>query len=320
MAHAVLEEKQPLHMGLPLSNGKLAMWLFLVTEIMFFTGLIGTYLVLRNGSRHWPTPHQVHLVEWMGAVNTFVLICSSLTVVLAHAAIGKGKTKECLYFIAISLGLGFFFLGIKAVEYAAKFEHHILPGEIVWDQYDGPRGQEYKHHLRDELEKINKEAVKDGAADGNFLLAVIRTLDQDKPLDGPQQEGIARILKGKAPELGFHWEQMRTKFEQNKASDTDKVQLVSSMALALDMDYAKTNLELPYVKPQGNIWASCYFAMTGFHAIHVLGGLVVFGIILLLGAFGRLGRQHESMIELTGLYWHFVDIVWIFLFPLLYLV
>src|ERR1700738_1212962 len=83
------------HMGLPISNGKLAMWLFLVTEIMFFTGLIGTYIILRNGqpADKWPTPHQVHLEEWIGAFNTFVLICSSLTVVLAHFAIGRGNVK-----------------------------------------------------------------------------------------------------------------------------------------------------------------------------------------------------------------------------------
>ena len=60
--------------------------------------------------------------------------------------------------------------------------------------------------------------------------------------------------------------------------------------------------------------------MTGFHAIHVLGGLVVFGIYLCAALFGRFGPDHELAIELTGLYWHFVDIVWIFLFPLLYLV
>ncbi len=72
--------------------------------------------------------------------------------------------------------------------------------------------------------------------------------------------------------------------------------------------------------PFGNLWASCYFAMTGFHALHVLGGLVIFAIILLMGLMGKLGPQHESMLELTGLYWHFVDIVWIFLFPLIYLV
>ena len=70
----------------------------------------------------------------------------------------------------------------------------------------------------------------------------------------------------------------------------------------------------------GNLWASCYFAMTGFHAIHVLGGLVIFVIMLIMAWRGILGVQHESFVELTGLYWHFVDVVWIFLFPLLYLV
>ena len=88
----------PGHMGLPLSNGKLAMWLFLVTEIMFFTGLIGTYIVLRNGTptkaNPWPTPHDVHLVEWIGAANTFVLICSSLTVVLAHWRSAAAKSAR----------------------------------------------------------------------------------------------------------------------------------------------------------------------------------------------------------------------------------
>ncbi len=72
--------------------------------------------------------------------------------------------------------------------------------------------------------------------------------------------------------------------------------------------------------PNGNMWASCYFAMTGFHALHVLGGIVIFAIILLMGMIGKLGERHVALLEYTGLYWHFVDIVWIFLFPLLYLV
>src|SRR5580692_6808658 len=100
MTHEDVEEPQG-HMGLPLSNGKLAMWIFLVTEIMFFTALIGTYIIFRNGApgrmvlgkevSPWPAPHEVHLAEWIGAVNTFVLICSSLTVVLAHLALHQGK-------------------------------------------------------------------------------------------------------------------------------------------------------------------------------------------------------------------------------------
>src|SRR5207245_6353532 len=80
------------------------------------------------------------------------------------------------------------------------------------------------------------------------------------------------------------------------------------------------DLHLSYEIPFGNMWASCYFAMTGFHALHVLGGLVVFVIMLIMAGIGRFGVQHTSMLELVGLYWHFVDIVWIFLFPLLYLV
>jgi hypothetical protein len=74
-------------------------------------------------------------------------------------------------------------------------------------------------------------------------------------------------------------------------------------------------LKLPAVIPGGNMWASTYFLLTGFHAIHVLVGLIVFAILLLY----RLGPKRAGMIENAGLYWHFVDLVWIFLFPLLYL-
>ena len=72
--------------ALPIPNGKTCLWLFLSTEIMFFAGLIGTYIVLRFGAVAWPAPHDVHLSEPIGAFNTFVLICSSVTVVLALEA------------------------------------------------------------------------------------------------------------------------------------------------------------------------------------------------------------------------------------------
>jgi cytochrome c oxidase subunit 3 len=74
-------------------------------------------------------------------------------------------------------------------------------------------------------------------------------------------------------------------------------------------------LKLPVVIPGGNMWASTYFLLTGFHAVHVIVGLIVFAILLLY----ELGPKRAGMIENAGLYWHFVDLVWIFLFPLLYL-
>ena len=89
--------------GLPLTNGKLILWLFLSTEIMFFAGLIGTYIVLRFGAPVWPTTHEVHLVEPIGAFNTFVLICSSVTVVLALEASHRNNSSSAKGWIAATL-------------------------------------------------------------------------------------------------------------------------------------------------------------------------------------------------------------------------
>src|SRR5262249_37719209 len=125
--------------------------------IMFFTALIGTYIVLRNGSRHWPTPEQVHLVEAIGAFNTFVLIISSLTVVLAHVALADGNTKRATQFIGVSLALGCLFLVVKAFEYKSKVDHHVIPGWVKFDQYQGKQGEAYRTHLVGELEAFLKD-------------------------------------------------------------------------------------------------------------------------------------------------------------------
>jgi cytochrome c oxidase subunit 3 len=282
MAHAISAEPT-IHMGAPVSNGKLAMWIFLATEVMFFTGLIGTYIVLRNGTptadERWPIPEQVHLVEWIGALNTFVLICSSVTVVLAHHALGKANIKAATGYVAITLALGGVFLVIKGIEYNSKFQHGILPGR-VFDRLAGVRGVQYMTTVREELKHIEHSGYAGSAkAETEKLLADLELKD-----------GQAQITP---KHLGDRVEEILKKDE---------------------------SLHLSTVIPFGNLWASCYFAMTGFHALHVLGGLVIFVIILLMALRGGLGTQHESFLELTGLYWHFVDVVWIFLFPLLYLV
>jgi cytochrome c oxidase subunit III len=271
-------------MGPPLPNGKLAMWIFLATEIMFFTGLIGTYIVIRFGQpsadHPWPTPDQVHLVEWMGAVNTAVLIGSSLTVVLAHYALGRGQTGRAVQYIAVTLVLGSVFMVIKAVEYNAKWSHHILPGH-VFDRLEGTRGSDYVKQVKADLEHV----VAAGHGHGDAL---------------ERSKALLAALNGEGGQ-----------------SVPGPAAVAQSVERILKVDH---DLHLTPVIPFGNMWASCYFAMTGFHALHVLGGLVIFIIILIMAALGRFGVQHEAMLEYTGLYWHFVDIVWIFLFPLLYLV
>jgi len=201
MSHAAVATEKPLPMGLPIPNGKLGMWLFLASEVMFFTGLIGAYIVLRMGHPAWPGS-EGHLNVWIGTVNTLILICSSTTIVLALAAAeGQGPSNPNLGAVRgrllITVILGCLFLTIKGFEYAAKFSHHLAPS---------------------------------------------------------------------------------------------------------------TNL----------FWAS-YFTLTGFHALHVLGGIVLNLLVLSYASNNQRWQSLGHRLELAGLYWHFVDIVWIFLFPLLYL-
>jgi cytochrome c oxidase subunit 3 len=283
-------------MGLPLPNGKLAMWLFLVTEIMFFTGLIGTYILLRNGTpthdHPWPRPHKVHLDEVLGAVNTFVLICSSLTVVLAHWVLGRGNVQRAVQFLGITLALGIVFLGIKAYEYRQKYLHDILPNHIGDKLEVTSNGAWYKERVRGQLSKISKEhagiSAETVAAVDKLLTNMDEASDASTKVYRPAMSPVA---VGK--EVNELLEMAEKKGEH--------------LALSPAIDF-------------GNLWASCYFVMTGFHALHVFGGLVIFSIMLLMAVRGRFGPQHEGMLEITGLYWHFVDIVWIFLFPLLYLI
>ena len=118
-------------MGLPIPNSKLGMWLFLGTEIMFFTAFIGTYIVLRIGSPGWPTdPDVTHINVYAGGVNTFVLIFSSYCVVVAHEAMNKKNFDKARKFLWITFAMAFLFLGIKGFEYAGKISHDILPGHI----------------------------------------------------------------------------------------------------------------------------------------------------------------------------------------------
>jgi cytochrome c oxidase subunit 3 len=296
-------------MGIPMPNGKLAMWIFLVTEIMFFTAMLGTYMILRNGQPSppggiapWPAPHDVHLNEAIGAGNTFVLILSSFFVVLAHYHLHHHRTKKGMTYIALTLALGCLFLGIKGYEYWGKIDHELLPGRI-FEKLDGPTGYKYKRHVQKQLEYIVEHEATEGPKKAEALAECKKLLDDIKA-DKVSPKEINIRIRGShhtaQTDLPPHFFLERAELEG-----------------ILEMD---PEAHLSYSIPWGNLWASCYFAMTGFHALHVFGGLIGFGIMLVMGAMGKFGPRNEGAVENLGLYWHFVDIVWIFLFPLLYLV
>ena len=211
--HFATEEQQK-------DASNLGMWIFLATEVMFFGGLFCAYLIYR----HWYFGDfgaaSKSIDALLGGINTAVLICSSLTVVLAIWAAQTSRRGIMLAMLALTMLFGLTFLGIKGKEYTDKFEEHHVPGATF------------------SFEKV----------------PIPRHPDQ-------------------------------------------------------------------YANPQhAQIFFALYFVMTGLHALHMVIGLGIFSWLFWAAWKGRFTPEYHTPLEIGGLYWHFVDIVWIYLFLLLYLI
>jgi cytochrome c oxidase subunit III len=211
--------------------GTLGMWVFLVTEIMFFGGMFMAYILFRNSYPAAFASASNHLDIRLGAVNTAVLIVSSFTMALAVYGTQVGNRRLQITCLILTLVLGLTFLGIKAVEYHDKYEDYLIPGRLVPSHPFGPEVQV-----------------------------------EGQPLD-PHKLHLLPGATVRQVEL-FYW---------------------------------------------------IYFAMTGMHALHMIIGAGILSFLLYFSIKGRYDPEYHSPVEVSGLYWHFVDIVWIFLFPLLYL-
>jgi len=202
-------------------SASLGMWLFLVTEIMFFGGMFCAYLIYRLAYFNEFAAGSQSLSITLGAINTAVLLGSSLTVVLAVNAAQRGKRKSLVTWLILTILLGCTFLGIKGKEYADKFEENHVPGPT------------------------------------------------------------------------FHFVPEHAEAHPNQA---------------------------PINQGHAQMFFSLYFAMTGLHAIHMIIGVGLFAGLTWMAWKGHYTADYYTPIENAGLYWHFVDVVWIYLFPLLYLI
>ena len=179
------------------SVAKMGMWFFLTTEVMFFTALIGSGISLRTHSDEWATPGEFLNIP-LTAANTFLLICSSMTMVEALRSARIGDMERMKRFLVITLLMGLTFVSVQG------FEYHKLLGE------------------------------------------------------------------------GF--------------------------------------------TPDSSAYASAFYAQTAFHGGHVSAGVLAMATITVKAFRGRYSKDDHESIELMGLYWHFVDVVWIFLFTIVYLI
>lgn len=313
MSHSLsVTHQAPMKMGLAIPNSKLCMWLFLGTEIMFFTAFIGSYLVLRLGSPGWPSDvHDTHINVRLGGVNTFVLILSSYLVVVAHESMIKTDFKKAWQSMLAVLVLGFVFLGIKGVEYYGKFSHDILPGHIAENDTqavaklirESTQARDAMaadlipgtETIAQKVSQIRNKGTSASAAETAFVkfddeLQLFRT--------------AARREELKLFSEGHTLSEPVTQYLSRWREDTS----VSAYFFVHD----------PHPIIFGNVFASIYFIMTGFHAIHVIVGMILWVFPILRGP--KLDASYTDWVENSGLYWHFVDLVWIFLFPLIYIV
>lgn len=211
--------------------GKLGMWVFIVTEVLFFGGLFCAYAVYRAIHPEIFVYADQFLDKTLGALNTAVLIASSLAIAWAVRCAQCDQRRGLVACLAMTLILATVFLGVKFVEYKQKWEHGLL-----W-------ASRFKAA---ELPVATEHAAP-----------VPTVHDAPSPSNPPRDVGI---------------------------------------------------------------FFSIYFVMTGLHGIHVIAGMGVITWVLVLALKGRFSSQYYNPVDFTALYWHLVDMIWIYLFPLLYLI
>lgn len=263
--------------------GKLGMWLFLVQEILFFSGLFCAYAIYRSNHPEIFAYADHFLDRKLGLLNTCVLIFSSFTVAWAVRAVQLEQTKRAVVLLVITVMCAFAFLGVKAVEY-----HHKFHDGLLWGKNFAPTEEAYEslgHH-------------DGGEAEGNITKGQTQlTRGADSPTTVSPQGAPAKV-KAAA--------KLRPSAE-DEATDHPKG--------------PRLHDEASFKRPRNvHIFFGIYFAMTGLHALHIIIGIGVMIWMIMRTARGDFNKDYYAPVEYLGLYWHLVDLVWIYLFPLLYLI
>jgi cytochrome c oxidase subunit 3 len=273
------------------------MWSFLVTEIMFFGALFLAYTLYRV--LYFDTyleAHQFllqgHFPLW-GTINTFVLLTSSLTMVLAVDAGQKGKRNNVLFFLSLTGLCALGFLGVKYIEYTNKLHEGLFPDT----RFNYARAL-YLHH-------------EENKSEGGALAENPRASRAWEALQEAKAAGATLSEEGLEPAVALN--------TTPAAGLNTKVTPIGTNTLALPYVPASVG-KFETQQGRARLFFSLYFSMTGLHGLHILIGIGLMAWIG-LGYFLKLPYAEDYMpLEMIGLYWHFVDLVWIFLFPLMYLI
>ncbi|MDA9359048.1 cytochrome c oxidase subunit 3 [Flavobacteriaceae bacterium] len=302
------------------SYGKLMMWFFIVSDALTFTGFLVAYGFSRFKNidswpiadevfTHFPFLHGVDAPMYYVALMTFVLIFSSVTMVLAvDAGHHMNKAKVTFYMLLTIIG-GAIFVGSQAWEWK-----NFIKGEYGALETKG--GQILQFMDAETGKRVALEAFASNI---------------DSPRDTHQDSnGIWFIGESSLP--SYSLEEVAAGFVANeslvvkseKIDETGHKIILSREESLLKIKEAVNVVEganLVHNEYGNRLFADFFFFITGFHGFHVLSGVVINIIIffnVIMGTYEK--RGHYEMVEKVGLYWHFVDLVWVFVFTFFYLV
>jgi cytochrome c oxidase subunit 3 len=281
----------------------LGMWAFLVQEIMFFGGLFTAYLVFRSRYPMAFAAGSNHLDAFLGGLNTLVLIVSSLTMALTVYYAQKGNRNMQVILIILTMMFGTTFLVVKFFEYSDKYHHGLVPVA----------------GLNQKTRETAKPETKQATSERPSTQGEMESREKNSLPSSPSDENAAKTEEHHANPRGeFRWEDEKGKeivLEAQKGNYLTKYEQVgyfTQTAGGWEYDNAKFTDKV-------RIFFWIYFVMTGLHGLHMIIGLGIMLWLLWKAWRGTFSAEYYSPVEISGLYWHFVDIVWIFLFPLLYL-
>ena len=341
-------------------SGKLGIWIFLVTEVLFFSGMFCAYAIFRMLRPDVFEGSSQFLNTQLGAINTGVLLFSSLTMAWAVRCSQTEEHTKLTALLATTLSCGMVFLGVKAVEYSHKWSMGLLPGKffafdpanphpeggpnfllwimfpfillalgtLLWLAVSVVRKKEFQVACAKPLSVVclsfflgvvlgmilesddghGDEAhadhhgavheaaeVTDPSADLVIGSPLMRRLAEDETNSGVRSELRAReIQKRLSGEVGLG---------------------------AVPQEAAIADVGADVLTPRtAGVFFGIYYSMTGIHAIHILAGLGVLVWLLVRSVRLDFHRHSFGPVDYVGLYWHLVDLIWIYLFPLLYLI
>ncbi len=297
--------------------GKLGMWLFLVTEVLFFSGLFVAYAVYRvNHPEVFVDAHR-YLNTTLGAFNTIVLLVSSLTMALAVRSAQLSHKKALIWLLTATLACASLFLGVKAVEYSHKWDEGLLwagayttaSAKVAAERVtDGDHHANAGHHSSNFLLALSAPAL--------LLLAVSAAaywLTHSRRRAEAKLFWTCLLLVGLAffigVGIGQSVEYLAKHSADSSVADTKSAEVQAETTVA-----SRNTTQLT------GVFFSIYYAMTGVHAIHILAGMGVIAWLLRRAIRGHFNASYFGPVDYVGLYWHVVDLVWIYLFPLLYLI